>query len=90
MIPIMPHTRVRERDAPLRKDGHPWAPLGTLDGPAPSLAASLEALADRVRRLVPDRRDPERFHADKSDLVAELRTLARAIEARPVAGRGTP
>lgn len=90
MIPIMRHTRARVGVAVMPKDAHPCAPLRTLDGPHPSLAALLEALADRVRRLVPDHRDPERFHADKSDLVAELRTLAREVEARPAVGRGTP
>lgn len=39
--------------------------------------AELEALARRVSRLGPDRRDPERFHMDRSEIVAELRRLAR-------------
>jgi hypothetical protein len=34
-------------------------------------------LAEAVRRLSPpDRRDPERFHIEKSDLAAELRRVA--------------
>jgi hypothetical protein len=41
--------------------------------------ALLHDLADQVQRLVPDRRDPERFHADKSELAATLRALARRI-----------
>ena len=42
-------------------------------------AADLEALAAAVGRLSPDRRDPERFHMDRSEIVAELRRLARAL-----------
>lgn len=34
-------------------------------------------LADRVARLAPAHRDPERFHIDKSEIVAELRALAK-------------
>ena len=38
-------------------------------------------LADRLRRLPPpDRRDPERFHLERSDLAAELRALAAETE----------
>jgi hypothetical protein len=40
------------------------------------VAASLRALADRVRRLVPHRRDPERFHVDKSCITQDLEELA--------------
>jgi len=39
----------------------------------------LIALADRLRRLGPSHRDPERFHIDKSEIEAELRLLARRI-----------
>jgi hypothetical protein len=42
--------------------------------PAP---ARLAALARRVGRLAPSHRDPERFHEDKSEIVAELHRLAR-------------
>lgn len=34
-------------------------------------------LADRVRRLCPDHRDPERFHIEKSEIEHELRRIAR-------------
>jgi hypothetical protein len=44
--------------------------------PARDLAEQLLDLANRVARLGPNRRDPEKFHADKSDLVAELHRLA--------------
>lgn len=33
-------------------------------------------LADRLRRLCPDHRDPERFHVEKSEIEHELRKLA--------------
>lgn len=39
--------------------------------------AALATLADRVQRLRPDHRDPERYHAEKSEIAAELRRLAR-------------
>lgn len=39
----------------------------------------LEALAQSVRRLGPDHRNPERFHMDKSEIVAELQKLAREL-----------
>ena len=39
---------------------------------------TLLQLAARVRRLCPDRRDPERFHVEKDAIERELRSLARA------------
>lgn len=41
---------------------------------------TLADLARRVQRLSPDRRDPERYHAEKSEIAAELRRLARDTE----------
>jgi hypothetical protein len=41
---------------------------------------TLARLARDVARLAPDRRDPERFHVEKSEIAAELRRLARAAE----------
>lgn len=38
---------------------------------------ALTTLADKVRRLSPSHRDPERFHIDKSEIEAELRRLAK-------------
>ena len=35
----------------------------------------LVQLADRVRRLCPDRRDPEAFHVEKDAIERELRRL---------------
>lgn len=42
-----------------------------------SYADRLVAVADRLRRLSPSWQNPERFHEAKSELVAELRRLAR-------------
>lgn len=36
-------------------------------------------LADRVERLTPHPRRPERFHEDKSEIVAELHHLADEV-----------
>ncbi len=44
-------------------------------------AAELEALASAVSRLSPSHRDPEAFHIGKSEIIAELRRLARALSA---------
>jgi hypothetical protein len=38
--------------------------------------AALRDLAARVERNVPHHRDPERFHAEKSEIASELRRLA--------------
>ena len=45
----------------------------------PSLPEVLQELAGQVQRLSPSHRDPERFHEDKSEIVAELRRLARGV-----------
>ena len=50
-------------------------------------ASELLALADAVRCLVPDRRDPERFHIDKHDIAARLRRLAAVVERREATAR---
>ncbi len=44
--------------------------------------AQLHALASAVGRLSPSHRDPEAFHIGKSEIVAELRRLARNIAGR--------
>ena len=52
-------------------------PTVTTPTRTPSLAQRLRDLAETARRLPPpDRRDPERFHVAKSELVAALRRLA--------------
>ena len=43
-------------------------------------AARLRLLAQDVRRLIPDRRAPERYHERKSEIEAELRRLAHELE----------
>ena len=35
-------------------------------------------LADRLRRLCPDHRNPERFHIEKSEIEHDLRQIAAA------------
>jgi hypothetical protein len=45
--------------------------------------AALSDLALRVARLGPDHRNPEQFHMDKSEIVAELRRLARRKAVTP-------
>lgn len=44
-------------------------------------AAPVEVLqlADRLRRLSPSHRDPERFHEEKSEIEGALRVLARRL-----------
>jgi hypothetical protein len=54
--------------------------ISTATTPArPATSERITALASRVRRLSPDRRHPERFHEEKSEVVAELRRIARAL-----------
>lgn len=50
-----------------------------LDREQPTPAATCELLAHAAQRLSPDWRDPERFHADRSELVSELRRLGRRL-----------
>lgn len=40
----------------------------------------LNDLANAVQRLTIDRRNPEKFHMDKSEIVAALRRMARAAK----------
>lgn len=37
----------------------------------------LTDLAQRIRRLAPDHRDPHRFHEEKSEIAYELTKMAR-------------
>lgn len=48
-----------------------------IEGGSGGGAGKLLILADRVRRLSPHHRDPERFHIDKSEIEADLRLLAK-------------
>jgi hypothetical protein len=43
-------------------------------------AQQLTTFADRLVRLAPCHRDPERFHAEKHALVGDLRRAARELE----------
>lgn len=45
------------------------------------LDEKLEELARRVDRLIPRRRDPDAFHEEKSEIVAQLRQVAREVKA---------
>lgn len=47
---------------------------------APQTAYELRELAERVRRLSPSHRDPERFFVERSELAAMLRRLAEEME----------
>jgi hypothetical protein len=54
------------------------------DGELP--AVRLRELARGVQQLLPDRRDPHLFHERKSEIVADLRDLARGLDGhRPLA-----
>ena len=48
-------------------------------GRAYAPAVMLDALANRVRRLRPDHRDPERFHIEKSEIEHHLRQIAAEV-----------
>lgn len=61
----------------MRVDAEPTASSDNSD-----LATVVRDLSRRLDQLMPGRRDPERFHRDKSDLVDELRRLAEALRAR--------
>ncbi len=50
-------------------------------------AIQLSTFADRVERLAPCHRDPERFHVDKDALVNDLRRAAREHELLGAVGR---
>lgn len=47
-----------------------------MDRVKPPLAERLAELAARVVQNEPDRRDPERFHCEKSDIAHQLRKIA--------------
>ena len=43
----------------------------------------LQELSGRVRRLTVSRRDPERFHTERSDIAAEIQKVAEFFGRRP-------
>ncbi|MFH6783205.1 MULTISPECIES: hypothetical protein [Methylobacterium] len=50
-------------------------------------ALQLSTFTDRLERLAPCHRDPERFHVDKDALVSDLRRAAREHELLGAVGR---
>ena len=48
--------------------------------PDGGLPDRLREAARQVGRLLPDRRDPERFHIRKNEIAVELGRIARQIE----------
>jgi hypothetical protein len=44
------------------------------------VGAKLRAIVERMRRNVPHRRDPERFHVEKSCLAQDLERIADELE----------
>jgi hypothetical protein len=50
----------------------------TTDLPS-TVAGRLQQLSRRVARLIPDRRDPERFFEERSEVAYELREIAGKV-----------
>ena len=70
--------------APAKPDKTGHTPLGVSGCPGglsgqTACPGALMTLAAQVARLAPSHRDPERFHVEKSEIVAELRRLAREL-----------
>ena len=61
----------------LQTDRQNDQPKRTSTGGTDGRADRLIHLAGQVARLTPDRRDPERFHIQKSEIVNTLRRMAR-------------
>lgn len=57
-------------------NGPPVIVRGVSDVSAPH---TLRLIADKVRRLSPSHRNPERFHEDRSEIERDLRRLAGRI-----------
>lgn len=88
-------TLVTRRDSHTRHgDARGRDTLRPLKGGLGGVTTSLTDIADRLERLAPSHRDPFRYHEDKSELVAELRQVAAAVDgiagpSRAEAERGT-
>ncbi|MHB1527775.1 MAG: hypothetical protein ACYCZN_16190 [Candidatus Dormibacteria bacterium] len=54
----------------------PWRGAGDDREPAERLTE----LARQIGRLLPDWRDPERYYERRSEIVSEIRSVARALE----------
>ncbi len=73
----IPLTRTRARvRAPSLENGVTCCHCCHRDAPRP-ISEAIADIANRLRFLGPDHRDPEAFHLAKSELVHELRRLAR-------------
>ena len=57
--------------------GHGTSPLKGVSRVPTTTGTTLDEIAERIRRLVPSHRDPERFHVEKSEIEHDLRRLAR-------------
>jgi chromatin segregation and condensation protein Rec8/ScpA/Scc1 (kleisin family) len=55
--------------------------------PPPTLADQLDAIAERVNRNTPARSDPERFHAEKSDIEAAIKRISKTLRFEPAVRR---
>ena len=64
-----------ERNNPMHESQPPGADADHL-----SAAVTAHRLARLVERLMPDRRDPERFHAEKSVVIRACRRLAQRLD----------
>lgn len=62
------------------------SPLKGVSLLSPPICAALNDLADRLRRLSPSIRDPERFHVEKSEIEHEMRELARVLPGQKLYG----
>jgi hypothetical protein len=61
------------------------SPTDVMNGDEVLPSARLRELARGVQLLLPDRRDPHLFHERKSEIVSDLRDLARGLDGhRPV------
>ena len=73
------HTRVHARYTRVRVNRETLLHPALECGKAPATRTEKPILlARQVSRLCPDRRGPERFHVEKSEIAATLRRLARA------------
>lgn len=55
------------------------ADSGSIEKSSGLSVSSVVRLAQKVARLAPSHRDPERFHEDKSEIVAELYRFAEEV-----------
>ena len=79
----VPHSAASYLRLPEYQVATPTTPSGTYRNMRHDAAlrhcAALEMMAERLVRLSPSSRDPERFHVEKHTLAAEIRFLADQI-----------